>query len=151
MVQEGIVDIYLTLGETEKLNFEKQNNQYMHEEKPYFVMIAGDLSGQLELGIYLWVRNGRGVECICEVNVSEKPKTSIVALKAREKDYRQKGFRVAWHKNIHVEFKGECTVLNGKGGFAVRDLKIAHQEEEEYLLEKQGFQLIGSLHKYNLP
>ena len=91
MVQEGIVDIHLTLGETEKISFEKENNQYMHEEKPYFVMIAGDLSGQLELAIYLWVRNGHGIECICELNVGEKPKTSIVSLKAREKDLKKKG------------------------------------------------------------
>ena len=145
------MDIHLTLGELEKVAFEKENTQYMHEEKPYFIMIPGDLSGQLELAMHLWVRNGRGVECICVLDVGEKPKTSIVSLKARDKDLRKKGFRLAWHKNIHIEFKGECTVMNGKGGFAVRDLKIAYDEAEEHRLERDGFQSIGSLHKYNLP
>ena len=151
IVQEGIVELALTLGETEKTTFTKQNIQSMHSEQPYFEMIDGDLSGSLELGLHIWVRNGHGVGCICTLEVSNKPQTSLVALRAREKDLRSKGFRLAWHKNVHVELKGECTVMLGKGGFAIRDIHIAQDETEEQLLEKRGFQLVQDLHQFNLP
>jgi hypothetical protein len=46
---------------------------------------------------------------------------------------------------------GECSVMLGKGGFAVRDIRIAQDAHEEQRFEKKGFKLIEDLHKYNLP
>lgn len=151
IVQEGIVDIRLTLGESEKINFQREQTQLMHEEAPYFEMVEGDLSGQMELQIHIWVCNGHGTGCICRLDIQSKPKMSKVSLRSREKELRSKGVRVAWHPNVHIEITGECSVMLGKGGFAVRDVRIAQDAHEEHKFEKKGFKLIESLHQFNLP
>ena len=101
--------------------------------------------------IFLGACWGKGTGCICALDVQSKPKISKVSLISRAKDFKTKGFRLAWHPQIHIELQGECSVLLGKGGFAIGEIKIAQDSHEEHYLEKKGYRLISNLHQFNLP
>lgn len=94
----------------------------------YFVQqIDRDLSGNMQLQFYLWCKRGTGPECICELDVKQKPQgMSNVALRARANKLRHECVRIAWNGNVHIEVLGKCTIKMGKGGFAVRDIEIAY-------------------------
>lgn len=39
------------------------------------------------------------------------------------------GVKLAWNHHVHFEVHGICSVLQGKGDFAIQDVKIAQNPE----------------------
>ena len=79
---EGIVDIHITLGDTELKSFEQMQNNRKNVDLPYFEKLPQDVSGSLNLQMYLWYMMGTGIECICELIVQPRPaETSNAGMK----------------------------------------------------------------------
>jgi hypothetical protein len=152
MQQHGISDIKMTFGEGQMYSF-LQRQQFMKStKKPYYTIIRGDLSGYLGLSIHLWVKAGKGQDCICDLMPQEKPKnTSLFALRGRCNTYSQRGVQIAWHESVHVEVHGICSLKQGKSGFAVQDIRICSTPEEIHQAQQDGFRNTGELMKFNFP
>ena len=85
-----------------------------------------DLSGDLGLHIYLWVKYGSGKGCICHLQVVPKPGAmSMAGMKVRANHLMAEGIKLAWNHHVHFEVHGICSVLQGKGDFALQSVKVA--------------------------
>jgi hypothetical protein len=126
ILKEGIIEIALTFGEVETTHFLRDQDNLRRIGDPYFVQVPNDLSGSLQLEMYLWVMYGQGVECICQLEVHGKPAgQSIMALKNRHHQLRHEGIKLAWHGSVPIEFHGICSIKQGKGGYGIGDIVIA--------------------------
>ena len=89
------------------------------------LQIPIDLSGDLNLLIYLWLMFGAGKGCICHIEVHQKPGgTSLAGQKVRVHNLLQQGVKVAWNQHVQFELHGICSALQGKGDFAIQAVKI---------------------------
>lgn len=149
--QEGIINLHLTLGETETHNFYKQQLVQRNDGNPHFVRVEKDISGSMELLIYLWVMHGSGKTTICQLAVDEKPRASKVYLKDRADRLRGECTMVAWHVHCHVEFRGVKSIEAGLGGFPIRDIEVAYTIEEEEELRMREYTLVKDLRVLGLP
>lgn len=129
-ITEGVVNIRLTLGELECKTFEYAQRQFANNHLPHFVKVPGDLSGRLQLKMYLWVEFGSGRECICQLMIAHKPaNTSQAGMKVRvQRLYDEEHIKVVWHPHIEFEVQGVCSVKQGKGDFAIQQIKITETE-----------------------
>jgi hypothetical protein len=90
------------------------------------VQIPTDLSGDLNLLIFLWLKYGSGKGCICQIEVAQKPGgTSLAGQKVRVRNFLEQGVKVAWNQHLQWELHGICSVLQGKGDFAIQAVKVA--------------------------
>lgn len=152
MQQIGFSDIYMTFGEGQMYAFLQRQQFMKNTKKSYFNLVPGDLSGYLGLGVCLWVKEGKGMGCICDLEVKEKPpETSLLALKARENIFSFNGIELAWHQNVHVEVHGICSLKQGKSGFAIQDIRICTDLDEGIKAQEEGYRLITDLLKWNFP
>ncbi len=138
ILQKGVVEIQLTMGEVETHAFEATQAQLKLAGLPYYVMIKGDLSGVLELGIMLWAMYGEGNECITKLVVAHKPQMSVVALGTRKMNKRLEGIKIAWHEFISFEIQGWCTIKQGLGDFAVSDIVLTESLQEEDIVQRNS-------------
>jgi hypothetical protein len=84
------------------------------------------LSGDLNLLIFLWLKYGSGKGCICQIEVAQKPGgTSLAGQKVRVRNFLEQGVKVAWNQHLQWELHGICSVLQGKGDFAIQAVKVA--------------------------
>ena len=109
ILQEGIVDINLTIGEAELKAFNGIQTKLKGANLPYFERIEKDLTGKLGLGIYLWTLQGTGMDCICELVIELKPEISNAAMEVRTEELKEQHIKLLWHKRIPFEFQGICT------------------------------------------
>lgn len=152
MQQVGISDIAMTFGEGQMYAFKERQLFMRNTKKPYFTLVSGDLSGYLGLGVCLWVKHGKGSECICDLDVAEKPQeSSLLALKARANIHSFNGVQVAWHEKVHVEVHGICSLKQGKSGFAIQDIRICTTLDDGIKAQEDGYRLIMDLLKWNFP
>lgn len=156
ILQEGFVNIHLTVGEGEYTVFLLEQTQLKTSKQPYYEVLPGDLSGnRLALEVYLWVRRGRGNECITHFEIKEKPAgLSLNKLRERASHSSANGIKIAWHPHLPIEIHGHQTILQGIGGFAVSDLKILlkpaakNDRSEEEKLAMKGYRVVERLYKY---
>ena len=152
MIMSGIVDIKLTFGEEERTTEQRLNDNLRKESKPHFEILEVDISGTMEMKMFLWVKFGQGDTCICTLDVKKKPANiSQTALVVRERELRKQGIRLAWNPYSHIEFHGECSIMVGKSGFAVDNIALASTVDEAEALQRRGYKLTQDLSKYNLP
>lgn len=152
MQQVGFSDIAMTFGEGHMYAFRERQQFMKNTKKPYFTLVEGDLSGYLGLGVCLWVKQGKGMECICDVECAEKPKeSSLLALKARQNIQSFNGIQVAWHEKVHVEVHGVCSLKQGKSGFAIQDIRVCATLDDGIKAQAEGYRLICDLLKWNFP
>lgn len=136
ILQEGIVDIHVTLGEIETKSFGSTQHQLKVVHLPYFDRVDNDLSGVLGLQIFLWIMRGAGDDCITKIIIQSKPeKTSQAAMKMRESEGLSAGIRFCWHPHLPIEVQGLRTIKQGKGDFAVQDVQIAITPEVLELMD----------------
>jgi hypothetical protein len=145
------VGIHLTVGEVETHNFYKAQLVLRNDGNPHYVRVQQDLSGQMELLIYLWVLHGAGKKTICELIVDEKPRASKVYLKERENRLRGECTILAWHQHCHIEVRGIKSIEAGVGGFPIREVEVACTVEEEEDLRMRDFVLVKDLRVLGLP
>ena len=89
-----------------------------------------DMSGELNLMIFLWLKFGAGKGCICHLEIVPKPSNmSLAGMKIRAHTFMQEGVKVAWNHHVQFEVHGICSVLQGKGDFAIQAVKIAQSRE----------------------
>lgn len=131
ILQRGIVEIHLTMGEVEMKSFASTQNQLSIANLPHYEMIPNDISGLLDLKIQLWAMFGEGNECITKLVVEPKPQMSVVALNTRRMNKRLEGIKVAWHEMIPFEIQGWCTIKQGLGDFAVSNIAVTNSLEDE--------------------
>lgn len=148
---EGILELHLTLGESESHNFYKDQLKSRNEGSPYFVKLQKDLSGPLELLIFLWIKLGRGEKLICELKIDEKPRASKIFLKERAEQLKHECQLITWHPNCHIEFRGMCSIQAGLGGYPIRDIAIAYNIQEEEELRVKEYALVKDLKVFGLP
>lgn len=92
ILQEGIIDLAISVGEVERKTMESQQRQFKNAHLPYFLPLEDDLSGYLQLDVYVWVLYGEGLDCICALTVAPKPlNTSNAAMKIRETTFKDRG------------------------------------------------------------
>lgn len=152
MQQVGISDITMTFGEGQMYAFRERQQFMKNTKKPFFTLVQGDLSGYLGLGVCLWVKQGKGFECICDLECAEKPsESSLLALKARANIQSFNGVQIAWHENVHVEVHGICSLKQGKSGFALQDIRVCSTLEDGIKAQEDGYRLICDLLKWNFP
>ena len=152
LVQEGILSMHLTLGLAELDAFQQDQDFKKNARELFYKLIPGDLSGRSELKMHLWVKNGTGNECICNLEVKGKRSgVSSIARRERIADLNGKGIRLADHDQIHIELLGEMSVKMGKGGFAIDGIIICQTAEEADDAKKKGYTLVSDLMRYNLP
>lgn len=126
LLQEGAVEIHLTLGEIELKTFQQGQDIARHSHLPYYVRLPQDLSGSMNLDLYLWVVYGTGRECICSLSVEMKPTgMSYAAAKLREDNMRGLGYKIAWHPDCHIEIQGYCPIKLGKVGYGIQEIRVS--------------------------
>mmetsp|Transcript_19600 Transcript_19600/g.42529 ORF Transcript_19600/g.42529 Transcript_19600/m.42529 type:complete len:426 (+) Transcript_19600:2-1279(+) len=139
ILQEGLVGIHLTLGDLEAKIFQHHQTQYEKGHLSFFKKLPQDLSGELQLRVFLWLEMGTGKGCICQLEVAEKPTSmSTAGLKARAMQRFKDGVKIAWHQHIHFEIRGECSVMQGKADFAIQDVRVSTNDEEEASIVAAG-------------
>lgn len=150
ILQEGVVELHVTVGEKEKEHFLHDQERLRHASEPYFEMIPYDISGKLMgLQLHLWYMKGTGRESICELEIDNiPPGMSNTKLRDRIIKQRNLGTKIAWHPSLHIEFRGQCTIMQGKGGFALSDIIAAYDERESEKLEQAGYKLVKRLLKF---
>ena len=152
LVQEGVMNLHLTLGQSELDAFQMDQDFHKHSREPFFQMIPGDLSGRSELKMHLWAKFGSGNECICKLKIGAKPNgLSAIARRERETNLHGKGIKLCDHDQVHVEFQGEMSVKIGNGGFAIDGITICQNPDEADEAKKNGYTLVCDLMRYNLP
>jgi hypothetical protein len=152
MQQVGISDICMTFGEGQMYAFQERQQFMKNTKKPFYTLIQGDLSGYLGLGVCLWVKQGKGMSCICDLDCTEKPMSaSLLALRARANVQSFNGVQVAWHESVHVEVHGICSLKQGKSGFAIQDIRICATLDDGIKAQEDGYRLIMDLLKWNFP
>lgn len=144
IVQEGILDLKFTQGDSEYKLFlnEQQVNKQM--KKPFFECIDNfDVSGNINSKMYMWMKKGTGLNCICEMKFQVRPTNkSLVKYKERNSQLAASDVKVIWHDLWHIECLGACTIKQGKGGFAINDLKLTKTEEEGDELLDKGWKMM---------
>lgn len=125
ILQEGIVDLHLTVSEIEAKSFELTQQQLRNAGLPSFTRLPEDISGGMNMNVHLWVQLGTGQEVICRIEVHPKPeRISNASMKQREEQMRAEHVRLVWHPHIHFEVRGERSIRLGKAAFAIEELKI---------------------------
>eukprot|EP01033_Poteriospumella_lacustris_P007676 gene7676-5518_t len=125
ILQEGIVDLHLTVGDIETNSFELRQAQFRNASLPFFEKLPEDLSHHLNLSIFLWVMYGTGTQCICDVVIAARPeRCSNAAMKQREEQLGEAHVKLVWHPHTHFELRGERSIMLNKAAFAVEELKI---------------------------
>jgi len=153
ILQEGFVNIHLTLGHAEYTVFSLEQQTLKNSRQPYFELLSGDLSGnKMQMDLYLWVKRGRGNECITDFTISKRPEgLSLNRLRERASSNSAKGIKIAWHPHLPIEIQGHQSILQGSGGFAVSDLKILQKpadkndKSEEHKLFLKGYRVVERL------
>ena len=80
--------------------------------------------------MYLWVLMGTGTDCICQMVIQDKPDgTSLSGMKIRRETLLQEGVRLIYHPHIRFEIQGIQSVKQGKGDYAIQDIKIVTEQE----------------------
>lgn len=130
VLQEGIIDIHLTCGEIETNTYEANQATLRNASLPYFIKVQEDLSGML-LNVYLWVKYGKGADCICQMEVVPKPKNiSNAGMKSREEVYKEQHVILAWHPHIHFEIRAVRSIRQGRPEFAIQEVKVITSQKE---------------------
>jgi len=97
---------------------------------PHYDCVPFDISGDLYLKIFLWVKQGSGADCICRIFVDFKPDgTSKAGMKVRAQQLLDQGIRVVYHDHINFEIQGVRSVKQGKGDFAAREIRFTRTAE----------------------
>lgn len=149
ILQEGIIDIHLTIGEIEAGIFQDFQQQNKLEGKPCFEKINVDLSGQLFMQVYLWTTFGNGKKCLTTLNVDAKPPgVSLVKTKANNDQRRANSELIAWHPNVAFEVSGIRGIVRGEGGFAIREIRVATNAVEEEEFTDRGLKMAADLAKF---
>lgn len=78
---EGITHVHVTVGETEYKGFHAQQGTLKKANLPHLEVVAGDLSGSLEVKIFLWTQHGTGFNCITRITVKERGQISTEGMK----------------------------------------------------------------------
>ena len=125
IVQFGIVDLHLTVGDPENQAFTLAQNVARTSGKPYFEKIDIDLSTRMRMKVYFWVRKGKGKDCITSLTVEKKPDSmSAVELTSRAGHAKASNKIICWHPHLHFEFRADQSIKDGKGGFGVNDIQV---------------------------
>jgi hypothetical protein len=152
ITQMGIIDIAMTYGEGETNAFALRQEFLRSTKKRYFTILEGDLSGHLGLCMRLWIMKGNGNECICKLNVKNKPKNSSIAgIRNRVAQRRIDGVNIAWNEKVHIEIHGVCSLKRQESGFAVDGIRICHNSEAATDAMDDGFHLVADLKEFSLP
>lgn len=100
----------------------------------------------MRMKVYLWVRKGKGKECITSLTIEKKPDSmSVVELTSRAGHAKASNKILCWHPHLHFEFRAEQSIKAGKGGFGVNDIQISLTEEQSEDLELKGYRLAKDL------
>mmetsp|Transcript_1317 Transcript_1317/g.1387 ORF Transcript_1317/g.1387 Transcript_1317/m.1387 type:complete len:1578 (-) Transcript_1317:176-4909(-) len=146
ILQEGVTELALTLGEHEAKAFQVSQTQLRMAKLPHFVRLEQDLSGSMALDISLWVQYGTGRECICQLEVTNKPPhTSNAQMKLRQTELAGQCVKLVWHPQIHFEMRGKCSAKLGLADFAIQEVQICDTAEGAESLLKDGFMLLKDL------
>jgi hypothetical protein len=132
IVQEGITELRFTQGDSEYKLFLNEQQVSKSMKKPYFECIDNfDLSGNISSKMYMWMKKGTGLDCICEMKFQVRSTSkSLVRYKERNSQLAANNVKVTWHNLWHIECLGACTIKQGNGGFAINDLKFTRTEDE---------------------
>ncbi len=125
-----MTELALTLGEHEAKAFQVSQTQLRMAKLPHFVRLEQDLSGSMALDISLWVQYGTGRECICQLEVTNKPPhTSNAQMKLRQTELAGQCIKLVWHPQIHFEMRGKCSAKLGLADFAIQEVQICDTAE----------------------
>jgi hypothetical protein len=144
------MEIHVTVGVKEKEKFAHEQEKFRHAGEPCYEMVPQDISGEsMGLELHLWYLRGTGRECICDLEIENiPPGMSNSKLRDRIVKQRNYGTKIAWHPSLHIEFRGQCTIQQGKGGFALRDIAVTYKDKEGEHLNSEGFIMAKKLLKY---
>ena len=62
---------------------------------------------------------------------------SLVALHTRRLNKRLSGIKIAWHEYIPFEIQGHCTIKQGLGDFAIADIAITNNLQQEEIQSRK--------------
>lgn len=97
---------------------------------PHYDCVPFDISGDLYLKIFLWVKHGSGADCICRIVVDFKPDgTSRAGMKVRAQQLLDQGIRLVYHDHVNFEIQGVRSVKQGRGDFAAREIRFTRTSE----------------------
>lgn len=152
IVQVGIVNMKLSIGEIELKMMENQQLFLKAQNKPCYELVDGDLSGLMRLHMRIWIMRGTGPDCYTRLAVDLKPlNTSMPQLRSREASLAMKGEKITWHQHCHIELQGKQTIKQGLGGFAISEVKIVLTDEEGDNLKDDGYVLCAEMSHFGLP
>jgi len=150
---EGIVDLQFTLGDRETKTFQVTQNQLKLAKLPYFERIPEDISGGLNLLIYLWKLEGSGKDCLTQLTIVEKPSyLSNEGMRSRQEQLSSSQcIRLIWHPHVHFEIQAFRSMKKGRADFAVQDLRVctSHEETDQFYLD--GYMLVKNLAEVGVP
>ena len=69
----GLTHVHLTTGMDEKVAFKHEQDECMRCNMPFFALIDKDLSNRKNLGVFLWVKYGRGIDCLTDLQMVTRP------------------------------------------------------------------------------
>ena len=123
---EGVIDLHLTLGERETKAFQQNQNQLKSAKLPYFECLQEDLSGGMNLEMYLWKMEGTGKDCLTKLIIDLKPPyLSNEGMRSRQENlYSNQFIKLIWHPSIHFEIQAYRSMKMGQAEFAIQELSI---------------------------
>jgi hypothetical protein len=154
-VQQGIVDIHLTVGSTELQQFTEANGRKMLRKEVPWTRIEKDLSGMDRKQVFLWYLKGEGKEVYTDLQMALAPdpaeRVNEHKMLSRYSSMKKAGVTCAGHKDLSFEVRGINARKGGGSSPVLDEIEVSLSREMDGRLLRLNYDKVKpSMDKFGL-